>query len=90
MSHTVNLALFMHLYKEERVAHIDADTTFSDTPRISDMPNIHLFSHNYSKLIADDKIADLSLKRVADAVNSDKRVPDPFRSYPGQFGQLRG
>ena len=33
MSHTVNLALFMHLYKEEQVAHIDADTTFADTPR---------------------------------------------------------
>ena len=74
MSHTVNLALFMHLYKEERVAHIDVDTTFADTPRTSDLPDIHLFSHNFSKIIADDKMSDLSLKRVADAVNNDKHV----------------
>ena len=90
MSHTVNLALFMHLYKEERVAHIDADTTFSDIPRTSDMPNIHLFSHNFSKLIADDKISDLSLKRVADAVKNDKHVfqtlSDPILDSLNNYG----
>ena len=74
MSHTVNLALFMHLYKEERIAHIDADTTFWDTPRTTDLPDIHIFSHNFSNLIADDKASNLSLKRVADAVKNDKHV----------------
>ena len=88
MSHTVNLALFMHLYKEERVAHIDADTTFTDTPRTSDLPDIHLFSHNFSEIIADDKLSDLSLKRVADAVNNDvfQTLSDPILDSLNYYG----
>ena len=90
MSHTVNLALFMHLYKEERVAHIDAVTTFTDTPRTSDLPDIHLFSHNFSEIIADDKLSDLSLKRVADAVDNDKHVfqtlSDPILDSLNYYG----
>lgn len=71
--HPVNLAVLMHFYDQERLLHIQADTVYKETPLVK-TPDMHLFTHNLSKIVASDKLEDLSLKRIAHSMREDKQV----------------
>ena len=75
-SHPVNLAVLQHFYDED-IIHIESDSMYDSTPLV-DTPPINLFAHNWTnnwtKFLAGDHKADLSLKEVADAVKQDQQV----------------
>lgn len=74
--HPINLAVLVHFYKQEQLLHLKANTIFNSTPMVN-IPEIRVFSHNLSKIIADDRTTDLSLKRIAQSMKDEKQV---FRS----------
>ena len=73
--HAVNLATLMHLF-DEKNSHIQGDI-FPEKP-LAEVPDINIYDHNFSQIIANDKNHDLSLKRIAQAIKNDKVLFQTF------------
>ena len=73
IAHPINLAVLMHFHELDMLHEISASTTFNTPPKIPS-PDIRLFSHNFSQLIADDSQKELSLEILAQSVKNGKYV----------------
>jgi hypothetical protein len=71
--HPVNLALLQHFFDNTFVKNILADTIFQTAVNVT-VPNIKLFEHDMTSVIANDHKAHLSLSKMADIVKHDKIV----------------
>ena len=71
--HPVNLATLMHFRDMQVLTDISGNTHYSTPPQLS-LPDIRLFTHNFSQLIADDTQQKVSLARLAQSVKSGKYV----------------
>ena len=74
--HPVNLAVLMHLKELSQLNHIPASAAYAEVPN-SLMLNVKLFSHNFTKFVAEDSNKVLSLGKVVNSVKEGKYV---FRS----------
>ena len=72
-SHPINLAFLQHFYDDQDLQHIEPDSLYSGIPLV-DTPPINLYTHNWTEFLAADNNADLSLTKVAQAVNEQKQV----------------
>ena len=73
MAHSVNLAMLLHVFELDEIKHIKAETKFAKKPIVV-TPPLKLFKHNFSEMIAQDKVDDLSLKRIATSVRDEKVI----------------
>lgn len=71
--HPVNLALLQHFFDNKFIEHIFADTTFQASVNVT-VPDIKLYEHKMSKVIADDSKAHLSLAKMASVAKNDAVV----------------
>lgn len=73
MLHPVNLAIMLNFYKQEDILHVEADKMYKEIP-LTNIPPIHMFAHNLSEILANDKMDDMSLKRIAQSVKREDQV----------------
>lgn len=73
ISHPVNLAFLQQFYSESMLEHIEPDSLYERLPLVP-TPHIELFTHNWTKIVADDNKVDLSLRRIAQAVTKKQQV----------------
>lgn len=71
--HPVNLALLQHFFDNDFVDRIFADTYFDHTVNVT-VPDIKLYNHKMSDIIAADSKAHLSLSKLADITKNDAVV----------------
>ena len=71
--HPVNLAVLMNFHDLDKLNEIESSSTYSRVPNLA-TPDIKLFAHNFSKMIADDKQNDLSLLRLSQRVRNGQHV----------------
>lgn len=69
----VNLALLHNFFEIDQLHNILGDSTLDTYWNIS-IPNFTLFDHHFKKLIANDKVAELSLKRIAEKAKNNEIV----------------
>ncbi|KAL4225220.1 hypothetical protein ACF0H5_015911 [Mactra antiquata] len=70
MLHPINLAILQHFFDKSLYEHIFADTTFRKAFNVS-LPDLKLYNHKMSKVIANDAKAHLSLAKMAEIANND-------------------
>ena len=73
ISHPVNLALLQHFYSTSELSHIQADSTYPN-PTQAKVPNIKLFNHNLTKLLANDNDINLDLGKMVNAMQNDDQI----------------
>ena len=61
--HPVNLALLQEYFSDKQLKHITSQTTFHRPLNVS-IPPFKIYENNLSEIIANDKMAHLSLKRM--------------------------
>ena len=71
--HPVNLAIIQHFFSSETYNSITGDTTFT-TPVDITLPNMNIYNHSFSSMIATDNKLHLSLKRIAQAAKEDRKI----------------
>ncbi|XP_041351896.1 uncharacterized protein LOC121370610 [Gigantopelta aegis] len=71
--HPVNLALLQHFFNASALSSIAGDTTFTKAISI-DIPDFHIYSHNFSSMLAQDKQDHLSLKRMVQSAKQDRTI----------------
>lgn len=69
----VNLALLQEFFNDSNTKSIAGDTTFSLPTSIS-IPQFKLYNHSFTKILAADEKAHLSLRKMADATKRDQVV----------------
>ncbi|KAL4232848.1 hypothetical protein ACF0H5_007535 [Mactra antiquata] len=83
--HHVNLALLQQFFKDSSLSMIQANSTYDATCNIS-VPQFHLFTHDFSKLVAKDFKEHLNLKKMAEASKNNKQIfthlVDPLLAMP--------
>ncbi|XP_071083944.1 uncharacterized protein [Haliotis cracherodii] len=72
--HPVNLALLQHFFDDSTLSAIAGDTTFKRAISITNIPQFHLYSHNFSHFLARDNQDHLSLKRMVASAKKDETV----------------
>lgn len=81
--HPVNLALLQHFFNNSVLKNIDSNSLFGSPLSIA-VPEFRLYNHTMRNIIADDRKAHLSLKRMADSAKKDamvfQSITDPLLS----------
>ena len=67
--HPINLALLQHFFDSSTLNALSG-TTMYDHPINVTIPQLHMFNHKFKSIIAQDKKAHLSLKRIAHSVKN--------------------
>lgn len=67
----VNLALLQEFFNNSKLVSIFGDTTFRK-PIQSMVPNLKIYNHSFSRILADDRSFHLSLKKLANAAKKDQ------------------
>ena len=73
ITYPVNLALLSHFFSSDLLKSISGDTTFSK-PTVPAIPTFDIFEHNFSKIIANDKEAHLSLKVMVQQAKKQQKI----------------
>ena len=71
IAHPINLAVLVHLKETHSLRAFSGETKFPALPNI-DMPDIKLFDHKFSKIVASDQQYSLNLKKLIEATKKDK------------------
>lgn len=71
--HPVNLALLQEFFDESKLGHIFGNSFFPNPVNMS-IPDFKFYNHSISQVLANDQKAHLSLRKIASAVKSDRKI----------------
>jgi hypothetical protein len=72
-AHPVNLALIQHFFEDDPLDSISGDTLYPSPIRVK-LPDFHIYSHKFNKIVANDQQDHLSLGRIVKSVKKDNQV----------------
>ena len=67
------MAMIQAFFTKSYIQSMAGDSLFNTSVNVS-VPDFDIYEHDFSKVIADDRKTDLSLKKIAEAARSDQRV----------------